>query len=599
MLAAKLIIGIVLLSAAWFPQGGHSAKTSLSALIDTQAEPVSAQQDADKKASPSTEPVDRALDVIAYVATLVPSLLRLESQVSAYAALADTLWRYDQGRAREYFRSAFGALAKVDVTTKPKDRQTARVQEQLKQWKRETRTQLLNRIAQLDADLAKELASKVGEKEGKNAPADETALNSESIGLLFQRAYELLNTDPEQAAALAQQTLAAGVSPWLIEFLSALRERAPALADRLFESALNVILAQSNPPDISVLHLLGAYVLESPGGANASLTQRFLSLVAVALQAQSDPGAPFSRRLSPGEQRYIVQLYLPLFERYAPELVPAMQAMLDHLNANLPPKQSEPSQPGPTSSPNQQGGGLTPGAGQEPQVSRGDVGKTGDLMSPEGDEGKASATEGIIMKLPDEKVRQALLDTRRYNSAQSALEQDKIDEAYRLTQQIKDPLKQIDLFVELGRKLADRGEPERAVAFLDKALPLVSALSNLREGALQALMLTRSALAVNRDRALHYAQSAVTILNRLQSSASADTDPMRELARRQGLRGQLEAIFVPLGRVDFEQAIYLAMQLQDTEQRVLAEIAACRSVLERPEKKAKETEGRGSKIEDR
>jgi hypothetical protein len=556
MPVATFIIGIFLCFAAWFPQE-KPAPQSTNASKETR----------------SADPAERAAEILNYAATLIPTLSP-ESQISIYSALADTLWPRDPTKARDMFRSAFAALAKIDVSAKPKDRQEAHLQQQLKSWKQQTRQQLLSRIAPLDADLAKELARQSGGE-------DELLSDEENIGFSFQRAYELLNTDPEQAAALVQQTLATEVNPWIIEFLFVLRQRSPELADRLFETALSAILSRSNPPDATQLHVLGPYALQSLNRANSSSGRRFLELMAYALQAQSDPTIPFKRRLSPDEQRHLLQLYLPPVERYAPELAPMIQALLNQLASNQ--REQQPPRP-----PSGQGG-LNNNSGSnatsEPQISRQDVKGVSDLLNAEGSEGDSAKSEAAILKIKDEKIRQTLLDARRESAARQALADDKIDGAYRLVQQIKDPLKQIGLLMEIGIALAGQGDKDRAAAFFDRASQLISALSDQREGAFQSFMLTRAALDMDQDRAMQYAQRSVTMLNRLHNSQSADVDRMTALNNRQWFRGPIESLFRLLGRADFDQAIYLAMQLQDTEQRVLAEIAACRPVLKQAEKK--------------
>jgi hypothetical protein len=569
MCTTKLITIVSLfLCVAPFPTGVQLIDTPTASAVTTQTKLEAAQQEKDKGSPKSTDPAERALDVVAYAAAMIPSFPKPESQVPAYATLAETLWPYDPARARDFFRAAFAALAKIDFTLKPKDRQEARAQEQLKWWKKSARTQLLSRIAQLDLDLAKELAKMVGEDEVKGS-SEEGALTAENIGLTYQRAFELVETDPEQAAALARQTLAGGISPMLLEFLPALRRRAPALADQLFDQALSVILAQSNPPDPAQLHLLGSYLLQARGQVDPGLSRRFLTIMAYALQAQAEISAPL-RRLSPNEQRFLVQLYLPLIEQYTPDLAPGMQSLLTYLTASTPGGTAQNTQPG--------------GRGQEPRLSRGEVGGASGLLSPDQESGGASAAEGVILKLSDEKLRQTLLDARRYNLARQALEENKIEEASQIAQQIKDTLKQIDLFAELGKRLADK-DTARAAMFFDNAYQLISRLDDLRERATQAFILAHFTLELNRDRAFQYAQGAVTALNRRRETESAKADPGMDLTQREAIRAQLESIFVPLGRADFEQAIYLAIQLQDPEQRVAAEVAACRAVLQSAKKK--------------
>lgn len=524
------------------------------------------------KESRSVEPAERALEILDFAATLIPNLPH-ESQVLVYSALAETVWPRNASRGRELFRSAFLALGKIDVSAKPKDRQQAHLQQQLKAWKRETRQQLLSRIAQLDAELAKDLARQSSEK-------DEPFSDEENIGFRFQRAYELLSSDPAQAAALVQQTLVVEVNPWIIEFLFALRQRSPELADRLFETALNAIVARSQPPDVIELHLLGPYALSLLSGDTAPLGRRFLELMAYALQAQFDSTIAVKRRLTPDEQRHLLQLYLPSMERFMAEWAALLQTLLSQTSAaraTQPPSQSPSGQGGV----NNQAGANT---ASEPTVSRQEVNSAGGLLNPEATEQEATKSEAAILKLKDEKLRQTLLDARRETAARQALANNKIDEAYRITQQIENPLKQISLLSEMGVALAGQGDKERAIMFFDRAVQLIMALGDEREGAFQALMLARAALDVDRGKAWQYAQHAVTRLNRFHNGQSADVDRMTALRNRQWFHVPIQSLFIPLGRADLDQAIYLAIQLQNTEHRLLAEIAACRAVLKQAEK---------------
>lgn len=562
MPAAYFMIALLLSFLAWFPQ-------------EKPSQPAKEVKD-----PRVVSPAERAAEILDYVATLIPNLPP-EAQVSVYSTLADTVWPRNSTKARDLFRSAFMALAKIDVSAKPKDRQEAHHHQQLKSWKQQTRQQLLSRIAQLDAELAKELARHSGEKE-------EPSSREEDIGFSFQRAYELLNTDPEQAAALARQTLVVEVNPWIIEFLFALRQRAPELADRLFETALSAILSRSHPPDVMQLHLLGPYALSLLSGTSPRLGRRFLELMAVALQAQFDPAVPFRRRLTLDEQRHLVQLYVPLMERYMPEWAALLQALLNRSAGMQTAQQPSPSPSGRGGVNNNAGSNAT----NEPSISHQEVTGAGGLLNPEATEEEAAKSEAAILKIKDEKLRQTLLDARREMAARQALGDGKLDEAYRITQQIENPLKQISLLVEMGLALAAQGDKGRAIAFFDRAVQLIARLDNRPEAVFECLMLARAALDIDRDKAWQYAQQAVTWLNRFHNSQSADVDRMTALMNRQWFHVPIESLFIPLGRADFDQAIYLAMQLQSTEHRLLAEIAACRAVLKQAEKKSESRDER-------
>lgn len=528
------------------------------------------------------DPGERALEIVSYTATLVPNFPRIESQAIAYSALGEAMWSVDQKRAKAFYESAFMALLKDDGHVPPRDRKESRSREEIERWRERTRSQLLSRISQLDLDLARELARRAGAK-GVNNNSDADKKTPEEDGdLAFQRAYELLESDPARAAALARRTLAGGISPWLAEFLPALRQRAPGLADELFDAALTVATARSNPPDPTDLNLLGVYLLQSDRGTNPVLARRFLTLMAYALQAQSDSNAPLARRLSLSEQLFLLKLYLPLLERYASELVPSAQTLVNNLYARLPPEQRAPVQPGSGTASSSVAQGQ-----QGTMISSGSLGEAQGLLAPETKDGEGRSDPGLIMKIRDEKTRQTLLDAYFYNLARKDLEQDRLDEASSGAERIQDNLKKADIYSELARKFADRGVRDRAVILLDKAHQRLASLDDLQERANQILILSRNAFDIDPDRSFRFAEAGISVLNRLRAAPSPDASPAEELSRREAVRLYLDAALIPLGRSDFDRAIYVAMQLEDPEQRVLAEIAACRPVLQAAALKAK------------
>ncbi len=578
---ARSIISLIVLSLGGFPGRTVPAARPLQAPGIVTQDKEEASRQGDEKRSPQSRPViDRALDTIAYAAALIPNLPGPESQVAAYAALADALWRYDQGRARDFFRAAFTVLAKVEVDAASRNRQAEVESADREQWKYETRTQLLYRVAQLDEALAVELARLAPEEGEKSSIADGKASNSESIKFLLQRAFALLDTDPQQAADLARRTLSAGISPWLTMFLSGLRERAPALANDVFAQALNLMLAQSDPPDIASLQLLSPYLLDQSSQADLSLTRRFLMLVANGLQAQPMQSNSLGRRLSASEHYYLLRLYLPLFGQYLPEVVPSMQVMLSQLSAALPAEQRSRMSQGSSSSGTTSESGFAAGRVKEAEAGGTTLGGLGETGARGAAEEKPIGREPAIKKTGDERLREAALDAQRYELAQRALHQDRLDEASRVAREIKNPLARIELLVQIGMRMAKQGDTGGAAIHLDQAYGLITSLDDSRQKIIQILLLAQTTLWIDRDRAFTYAQGAVSVLNQLRGTNSSEKKPSSEWAGGWAYRGLLEGTFLRLGRVDLDRAIYLAMQLQGPEQRILAEIAACRPALE-------------------
>jgi len=88
-------------------------------------------------------------------------------------------------------------------------------------------------------------------------------------------------------------------------------------------------------------------------------------------------------------------------------------------------------------------------------------------------------------------------------------------------------------------------------------------------------------LPIDPPRAFQMTQSLVNTLNRVHASAQKDVavDTAATAIAQSSIQEHLRRTFNDLGRVDFDQALYLAMQLEELESRILAELAICRAIL--------------------
>ncbi len=544
----------------------------------------------DEKAAPSPSTansalvssiIDRARETLTYVSSLIPRIPESQSRIIAYTALAEAIWPCDHQRGRAAFRSAWETLNAFPVRSPSQDKNTNRDRRERGQWQRRMRERLLQRIAQLDPEFAHTLAEESAD--ASSVLTTSSPPPGEEARFIFARAFELLDADPSQAARLAESTLTEGISPWLAPFLIELRAQAPMLADRLFDQALNAILARNQQLSVLTLHALGAYILQAPDGGNPMLARRFLTLIAAALEAQSDPGLPIGDRLSYAEQSYLVQLYLPLFQRYTPDLVPLMERVLTHLSA----LQTAHRGASPSASPQNGNGGRPLNSTQQPSVTGNEVGGLKRLGVAGGSDAEGSnvaepSPERAILKLPDEKLRQRLLDALRYRQAQQAIEHKEFEQAERLIQRMRSPRKRFESLTRLGMALMHHKQRAHALQAFDRAYDVLAAVEDRLERATLALGLARLAVTTDCTRAFHYAQAAVLLLNQSQQIKRPNhkTGWRHRWRRQQQLHGQLTATFRPLGRAHFDQALFLATQLHNTTQRILAEIAVCQAALE-------------------
>jgi hypothetical protein len=148
--------------------------------------------------------------------------------------------------------------------------------------------------------------------------------------------------------------------------------------------------------------------------------------------------------------------------------------------------------------------------------------------------------------------------------------------------QVKDPLTRSSLLTSAGRKLIEKSDPEQAVLFLNDSLAVLGPLPASDDKVLRQLVLASAMVGADRTRAYDLAQMAVTTLNQLHQKAEKEKgkgDAPLSAITTGALRRQLESCFSTLGRADFDRALYVAMQLQNLEQRVIAEAVSCREAL--------------------
>jgi hypothetical protein len=275
------------------------------------------------------------------------------------ARVADQLWESDQERARALFRAAWDAagIAEKEVNE--------RYEEYQRQIEKQTtgfssvpslprvRREVLRLATKRDRSLGEEFL-KIQLKE-----RDESAKGPDDNPdfLIRQRldvARQLLDADQnEQALQFADPVLGI-ISIPTADFLSSLREKNAAAADKRFATML--VLATANPKsDANTASILSSYLFTphsfyrfDAGGTFTSNTEgnRTLPTVAPALQLAffRTAASILLRPLAPPGQEQnsaghdghylVIKRLMPLFERHAPaELTNALRAQLEALSS--------------------------------------------------------------------------------------------------------------------------------------------------------------------------------------------------------------------------------------------------------------------------
>lgn len=295
--------------------------------------------------------------MIRQVATEAPLWNDKEAAVSVLTDAADLLWSDDPSQSVKWIRKAWEATSQVSSGLRDETLKaffTGSAQSQL-------RTMVLRVARKHDPKLAEEFLKQMSEqdandKKERGAFDDRTARSEQ----LLSMAQQALDSNPEEAFALAEESLADGLSYKLQNILTSLRQKNVQLANRLFDLALARFV--NSLPDPSEAQILAGYLFQ-PGltfstnsGGQTILAlnpaQQNLSVVAVSepQRAKSFLIAVYERLLTQpvaldtpdGKQRaqqilVLGNLVARRYAAFAPELAQAAQGFLAQLQSQLMP----------------------------------------------------------------------------------------------------------------------------------------------------------------------------------------------------------------------------------------------------------------------
>jgi hypothetical protein len=200
-----------------------------------------------------------AVSMVEQTAAEAPLWDDKKSAVLALADAADLLWKQTPADARKWLTKAWELIDSV-----PEELQNPDLKEFTRRSNKPELQSTVLRVAHAhDPALAdsfiKSLENKELEEKSERGAFDDRTARSEQFLRLAQQAVD---TNPELAFALAQRSLADGVSFTLQNVLTGLRRKNVDLANRLFDLALARF--SSSMPDPSEAEVLAGYLFQ-PG----------------------------------------------------------------------------------------------------------------------------------------------------------------------------------------------------------------------------------------------------------------------------------------------------------------------------------------------
>jgi hypothetical protein len=532
---------------------------------------------------------DRIIPLLAPLADQASLSGDLTFAVRAQARAATLLWPYDRERARAIYRRASQSLgvghgSTCDDSAKrkavsgrsPSDLALTAIAMQ------SLRVELLHEIAGRDARLAEDLA-----EDGASA-----FTAPERRDLLASVALQIVERDPVRAMALAQLSLAGGVSPHCSRLLLSLREADAGRADLLFAYAVGC-LERSKDVDLNGLHTLGSFLVsatdpmaEKP--VESGVVVRFLNCALTQLERRGQMAAgrradlPAYQGIDAEDEAaiYFIGRQLgDLFVRYMPDRLGQFQSKIAGLSAaNANDQAVAPAQEYSTD-PNEikcEARAASTAADRDLSYARAAF-----AWLVRGEVGRAQ-TAAVKIAAPATRDRVLAEVARRYNSA------GQLDGAVAVARRIEDAAARASLLTSLaGAALASKNGA-LAAGLLDEAASCALTARPSMARALALSGIAGSFTAFDVRRGFEVMQMAVQAVNEVtaQSEASQPGSSRSggaeacELSKLYG--SSFEATFAALGRAGFERALSLAQQLAARDISVLAQLAVCRGGLATP-----------------
>lgn len=534
-------------------------------------------------------------------------------KIKTQAQIADLLWPYDEPSAREQFEKAFRTIDPAKLPKAQNIGASAQSSPLTLSPVVQLRSEVLKLVSKHDPILAEKLIKSVVEessnKESGSASSSSEAQNNQSE-LYLQAAMSIADTDPGRAAQLAKLSFNGGIRPSLLGVLFVIRQKSPAIADDLFNSALAVARLDIGHVATNI-RILAPYVLPDFGGVsteradynmgvtdqqgNPTIT-RFLNL-AYDLISQQANAAQAGRPATEGQaivampnvaDYFTAQQLLPFFSRYLPEKAPTFRVFLDMIYRVV--KDQGGDLVAKTTQANTVDEALKDAEAAQDSMQKDLLYFRAALLSLSG--GEFDQALSITEKVKDDDFRAGLDSIIRAQATAAAIRKNDIDLAFRYAQGVSDVRQRASLLGKTARALIDKKDMIRAREVLDEAEKLVAKADEGPDRAQAMLIIADAKTRLDPAQGFETMEVVVKEFNRADSStdekkpASGSILSMMMSKVMRLETPDFDQSFPLLARADFNRALQLAQSFKKKDRYVLAQISVCRGVLTKRGRKA-------------
>jgi tetratricopeptide (TPR) repeat protein len=587
----RAVCGVLLGVALGWPVTGQEVRPP------KRAEPGTKTLTGAGTAGDTTPAVQSALHALDQLSAAIKTLDDEHLRVRTQAHVADILWPYDEPRARRQFDEVFQSIAQAQA-----DKQNTSPLAQLQ-------SEVLSLVARHDAELADSLIRDGGQVKpqadsGASPPAEK--LQSDNSALYLQVATSLAGTNPERAVRLAESGLARGVNPSILGVLFALRQSDPARANALYRSTLAV--ARRDAPRASLnIPVLASYVLPGytttsafgdpvpvpPTGAavqpDRALIAEFLNFVYDTFVYLSDPAQAHAS--NPVDYMTGRRL-LPYFAQHMPERAPLFRNLLAIIAdrsgqagaIDIVDKMFQPAE----------GGELSKQAEAARDPFQKDLLYLRAILAAAAS-GDFEQALSLVGKINNGDFRSGLDSVVRYQAATSLLGKGDVEGAVLYAKSVSEVRQRASLFAKIARELLNKKDVARASAVLTDAREATRKADAGAEKAQALLILAEAEIRLDPARGFEVMEAAIKEFNDADSGSGQKAKVAPGGFNLSAMLTQAFKLETPdfgpsfslLARADFNRAMQLAQMLKKKERAVLAQLAACRSVLAgKPKRKA-------------
>lgn len=587
---------------------------------------VSQQRNQKSKKSPNAKPAlsreaeELRLSATSLLHSLAQSANEIENiseRVRVIAEIGDAFWLIDPEQGRTTLVRAFKEIDKLSLGS---DSDAERLATQ----KRTLRRLVLARIARHEPPLANDL---IHELPKEIATADEKAMQHQGVttpnaDALLAIAEGLLAKDPKQAAAIAGYSLQDGLSQRLRLFLMRLRAKDSAAADALVGAALREAALQ-HPGRLFDVMVLWDYAYQpqdfyfndvvwsrnnEPRQNTSADLRRFVLAFAVNAIVENLQQLPAGG--DAGQNKNLAQAHLASLHAVIQQLLPSMQADwpkgitdLQQALARVERELKNNGQSLPSRPPAEDEGSEM--AAVDALLEKAAAASQGDarddlylaasfklLQLRQYEKGKE-----VAAKIDNPERRAMILEPLDFRLAGELVEKNRLQDALTLANQLKTAELRIASLARIGRAFIESGDSPTGLQTLNAAQSAASKTDPTLEASAATLRIASAFAKSDAERTSEVITLAIHNLNKVKQDetpwailASFGNEDALSLSWKSVPGGGMRSVKTAyprnggladlLSKLDFNQAVSLAKNVNRKTLSLAAQAAICRAVLE-------------------